>query len=147
MVNATSCIFWALSLNSSLPYILGMCVGILIFILLYIAVDDYLLKNHPPYTHQALVTAIYIKAGLQLIIIPTMLFPISIETLIGAVSLDVAESFMGSYVINIANPSALSLFLFALIATLFTGLLMSMLVWIISFITMVVQSYRLSKDQ
>ena len=142
MVNATSCIFWALSLNSSLPYILGMCVGILIFILLYIAVDDYLLKNHPHYVHQALVTAIYIKAGLQLIIIPTMFFPISIETLIGAVSLDFSKSLMGSYVFNTANPSATSLFLFALIATMLTGLLLSILVWIISFITMVVQSYR-----
>ncbi|WP_230657082.1 hypothetical protein [Psychrobacter sp. I-STPA10] len=139
VVNAIASFVWAIFLDNSIPYILGMLVGIACFVVAYTLLDGYLLKHQHKTAHKALITGVYIKAGLQLLNFGFFIqMPIIPEIWAGAAAMTLLESFI--------NPNNQP-FLFALLATLLTGFFLSLLVGVISLIVGLVQSKGQSKGQ
>ena len=132
IVNAIASFVWAIIFNQSIPYILGMVVGVACFIVAYTLLDGYLIKYQHQTAHKALITGVYIKAGLQLLNIG-MLFslPIAPEMWAGIGAIGIVEQ-----LVNINQQP----FLYALLATLLTGFLLSLLVGVISLVVGLIQS-------
>ena len=139
LVNAIASFVWAIFLDQSTPYILGMLVGIACFIVAYTLIDGYLLKYQHKTAHQALITGIYIKAGLQLLNLGWFAsLPIAPEIWAGMGAIGILNPFI--------NPNQQP-FLFALLATLLTGFFLSLMVGIISLVVGLIQSKGQSKEQ
>ena len=137
VVNAIASFVWAIVFNQSTPYILGMVVGVACFIMAYTLFDGYLLKHQHRQAHKALITGVYIKAGLQLLNIVTFIsLPIAPEMWAGIGAVAIVEQ-----LVNIHQQP----FLYALLATLLTGFFLSLMVGVISLIVGFIQSKRLSK--
>ena len=132
VVNAIASFIWAIILDNSIPYILGMLVGVACFIVAYTLFDGYLLKQQHKTAHKALVRGVHIKAGLQLLNFGMLInLPIAPEMWAGIVATDIVEQLV---YIN-QQP-----FLYALLATLFTGFFLSLIVGVISLVVGLVQS-------
>ena len=135
VVNAIASFVWGAVLHNN---ILGMLVGIACFVVVYTLLDSYLLKHHRK-AHKALITGVYIKAGLQLFniaIFSNLNIPMIPEVIAGILTLTILEPIINSD----QQP-----FLFALLATLLTGFFLSLMVGVISLIVGFIQSKRLSK--
>lgn len=141
LVNAIASFVWAIVLEQSMPYILGMLVGIGCFVVAYTLLDGYLLKHQLKTAHKALITGVYIKAGLQLLnigVLSNINIPMVPEVLAGVVTFATLEPIINS----VQQP-----FLYALLATLLTGFFLSLLVGVISLVVGLVQSKGQSKQQ
>ena len=136
VVNAIASFIWAIILDNSIPYILGMLVGVACFIVAYTLFDGYLLKQQHKTAHKALVRGVHIKAGLQLLNFGMFInLSIAPEMWVGLGAISILDPF-----ISIHQP-----FLFARLATLLTGFLLSIMVGVISLVVGLIQSKRLSK--
>ena len=136
-VNALSSFGWgSIVVGSSLVALMGMLVGIAVFIVFYGLVDAYLLKQGYSRIHNALRRSVYIKAGLQLL--NAFIFfgwPVSPELWSGIVAVGITDQRLG--ISQTHQP-----FWFALLNTLLTGALLSLLVALLTFIIFLLNRIR-----
>ena len=127
LVNALSSFGWgSIVVGSSLVALVGMLVGIAVFIVFYGSVDAYLLKQGYSRMHNALRRSVYIKAGLQLLNASIFLgWPVSPELWSGMIAVGITEQRLG--ISQTHQP-----FWFALLNTLITGALLSLLVTLLT---------------
>lgn len=127
LVNALASFTWGSIVVNSVPLAFaGMLVGIVIFILIYGSVDAYLLKQGYTQLHNALRRSVFIKAGLQLMN-GFLIFgwPLSPELWAGIISVGITDDRLG--ISQIHHP-----FAFALLNTLLTGAILSLLVAVLT---------------
>ena len=127
LINALSSFGWgSIVVGSSLVALVGMLVGIAVFIVFYGSVDAYLLKQGYSRMHNALRRSVYIKAGLQLLNASIFLgWPVSPELWSGMIAVGITEQRLG--ISQTHQP-----FWFALLNTLITGALLSLLVGLLT---------------
>lgn len=127
LVNALASFGWgSIVVGSSLVALTGMLVGIAVFIIVYGSIDAYLLKQGYSRIHNALRRSVYIKAGLQLL--NAFIFfgwPISPELWSGIIAVGITDEHLG--ISQNHQP-----FWFALLNTLITGALLSLLVGLLT---------------
>lgn len=124
IVNAIASFFWAVLLHNSLPYLAGILSGVACFIVFYTLIDGYLTKHQHFAGQRALVRGVYIKAGLQILNL------LAFNDLINFIP----EVWAGSAATMLVNELIYDTtsFLFALLTTLLTGALLSVIVGAIS---------------
>lgn len=127
LINALSSFGWgSIVVGSSLVALVGMLVGIAVFIVFYGSVDAYLLRQGYSRMHNALRRSVYIKAGLQLLNASIFLgWPVSPELWSGMIAVGITEQRLG--ISQTHQP-----FWFALLNTLITGALLSLLVTLLT---------------
>ena len=127
LINALSSFGWgSIVVGSSLVALVGMLVGIAVFIVFYGSVDAYLLRQGYSRMHNALRRSVYIKAGLQLLNASIFLgWPVSPELWSGMIAVGITEQRLG--ISQTHQP-----FWFALLNTLITGALLSLLVGLLT---------------
>ncbi|WP_296205875.1 hypothetical protein [Psychrobacter sp. UBA3962] len=123
LVNALASFTWGSLLVNPIPSAFaGMLLGIAIFILIYGSLDAYLLKRGYTELHNALRRSVFIKAGLQFLHIFLIFgWPIAPELWAGIISVGITDDYLG---INQNHHP----FFFALLNTIFTGAILSLLV-------------------
>ncbi|PNK60740.1 hypothetical protein [Psychrobacter sp. FDAARGOS_221] len=137
LINALTSFIWgSLLVNSALWALLGMLLGIMVFIVIYGAVDHYFIKHNHLNVHRALRRSVFIKAGLQLLNVFVLIgFSVSPEIWAGIIAVGITDEILG--INQIQHP-----FLFALLSTLFTGALLSLLVAALTAIIALVKRCR-----
>lgn len=142
LVNALSSFGWgSLVVGTSIVALMGMLLGIAVFIVIYGSIDAYLIKQGYSRIHNALRRSVYIKAGLQLL--NALIFfswPVSPELWSGIVAVSITEERLGISQIN--QP-----FWFALLSTLLTGALLSLLVGLLTAIIYLAKRSRDNVEQ
>ncbi|MCW9717189.1 hypothetical protein [Avibacterium sp. 21-599] len=118
LFNTAVCFFFGLLISSHPMSILGMCIGVLCFIAFYTFVDYHLLIKQKLRWHKALRRSALIRGGLQI----AVLLHVSIEFWCGFLALALLEVLFGS---------SLPLFLHSFLATLLTGLFLSVILAIL----------------
>ena len=144
-VNAIASFGWGIALGHGTAYVLGMVVGIAIFIVAYALLDAYLLKNGLKKWHDALKLGVYIKAGLQLlnlgIFIDLMISP---EIWAGILALMVVGD---GFDIGFGIDSDTYPFWFALASTLMTGAILSLIVGVLTQLIKLFKNKNLTAQQ
>lgn len=123
LVNALASFTWGSMLLKPIPSAFaGMLLGIAIFILIYGLVDAYLVKQDYIQLHNALRRGVFIKAGLQFMNLFLIFgWPIAPELWAGIISVGITDDHLG--ISQNHHP-----FFFALLNTIFTGAILSLLV-------------------
>lgn len=123
LVNALASFAWGSMLVNPIPSAFaGMLLGIAIFILIYGSLDAYLLKRSYTELHNALRRSVFIKAGLQFMNLFLIFgWPIAPELWSGIISVGITDDHLG--ISQNHHP-----FFFALLNTIFTGAILSLLV-------------------
>ncbi|SUD92118.1 hypothetical protein [Psychrobacter phenylpyruvicus] len=127
LVNALASFIWGSMLLRPIPSAFaGMLLGIAIFILIYGSLDAYLLKRGYTQLHNALRRSVFIKAGLQFMNLFLIFgWPIAPELWAGIISVGITNDHLGI-------SQNLYPFLFALLNTIFTGAILSLLVAVLT---------------
>ncbi len=127
LVNALASFVWgSMLLNPIFSAFAGMFLGIIVFILIYGSIDAYLLKQGYTQLHNALRRSVFIKAGLQFMNLFLIFgWPIAPEIWAGIISVGITDDHLG---INQNHHP----FFFALLNTLFTGAILSLLVAVLT---------------
>lgn len=123
MANALASFMWGSIVLSAIPAAFaGMLLGIVVFILVYGTLDAYLIKQNLSRWHDALRRSVYIKAGLQLMnVFLAFGWPASPELWAGIISVGITQDRLG--IAQNHYP-----FGFALLNTLLTGAILSLMV-------------------